>query len=194
MIRPIRYYGDPVLRRTARPVISFDEELERLTADMVETMHDDSGVGLAAPQVGEPLRLFVASECNRDEEGELVQIADHVFVNPTIVERGGTQLAPEGCLSVPGLYVDQLERDLRVMVRFQDVTGHPRELRAEGHFAQVIQHEYDHLEGILFFDRLPDDQRRSFLEEHRAELAQLQRDAKARLKELRTLRTEKSRP
>ena len=185
MIRTIRYYGDPVLRRPARPVTSFDEELARLAADMIETMHDDDGVGLAGPQVGEPLRIFVASECRRGEEGELVHLADHVLVNPQLIERNGTQIVPEGCLSIPGLYVDELERDLRVKVRYQDVAGNEQELEAEGHFAQVLQHEYDHLEGVLFFDRLPDAERREFLEEHRAELAGLQRRAKALLKELR---------
>ena len=186
MIRTIRYYGDPVLRRPARPVTLFDEELARLAEDMIETMHDDEGVGLAAPQVGEPLRLFVASRCRRNEEGELEHLEDHVLVNPQIVERSGTQTVPEGCLSIPGLYVEELERDLEVRVRYQDLTGKEQELEAEGHFAQVLQHEYDHLEGVLFFDRLPEEERRAFLEEHRAELAQLQRRAKAHLKELRS--------
>ena len=193
MIRPIRYYGDPVLRRPARPVTRFDEELARLANDMIETMHDDEGVGLAAPQVGEPLRVFVASQCRRGEEGELEHLADFVLVNPQIVERHGNQVVPEGCLSIPGIFVDELERDLRVRVRYQDVEGEERELEAEGHFAQVLQHETDHLDGVLFFDRLPESERRSFLEEHRSELAQLQRQAKARLKELRSARPEKSR-
>ena len=186
MILPIRYYGDPVLRRPAREVKSFDEELATLAADMIETMHDDSGVGLAAPQVGVPLRLFVASEYRQDEEGEAVHVADHVLVNPVIVERGGVQVAQEGCLSIPGLFVDDMERDLQVRVRFQDLQGEHRELVARGHFAQVLQHETDHLDGVLFFDRLPEPRRRAFLEEHRSELAEIQRQAKAFLKELRT--------
>lgn len=191
MIRPIRYYGDPVLRRPARPVTRFDEELARLANDMIETMHDDEGVGLAAPQVGEPLRMFVASKCRRGEEGELEHLGDFVLVNPRIVERHGYQVAPEGCLSIPGIFVDELERDLRVRVHYQDVDGQERDLEAEGHFAQVLQHESDHLDGVLFFDRLPESDRRAFLEEHRPELARLQRQAKARLKELRTeLRSE----
>lgn len=193
MIRTIRYYGDPVLRRPARPVTSFDDDLARLASDMIETMHDDEGVGLAGPQVGEPLRIFVASECRRGEEGELEHLADHVLVNPQIVERSGSQVVPEGCLSIPGLFVEELERDLAVRVRYQDVEGQERELEAKGHFAQVLQHEYDHLEGILFFDRLPEGARRAFLETHRAELAQLQRRAKALLKELRSTGPERSR-
>lgn len=193
MLRPIRYYGDPVLRRPSRWVTRFDDELAQLAADMVETMHDDNGVGLAAPQVGVPLRLFVAGEYRLNDEGESEHIADHVMVNPEIVERRGSQTVQEGCLSIPGIYADELERDLRVKVHYLDLAGSERSLEAEGHFAQVIQHEYDHLEGVLFFDRLPEEQRRSFLEEHRAELAQLQRQAKARLKELRGGRPEKSR-
>jgi peptide deformylase len=196
LLRPIRYFGDPVLRRPARAVARFDEELARLAADMVETMHDDNGVGLAAPQVGVPLRLFVASEYRlvqgEDDQPVSEHVADHVMVNPEIVERRGSQFVQEGCLSVPGLYVDELERDQSVRVRYQDLGGASHELRAEGHFAQVIQHEYDHLEGVLFFDRLPERQRKEFLEEHRAELAQLQRQAKALLKELRAAPSETS--
>jgi peptide deformylase len=191
LLRPIRYYGDPVLRRSARKVTRFDDELAGLAADMIETMHDDNGVGLAAPQVGVPLRLFVASELRPDTEGEFEHLADHVLVNPVIIERRGSQVGQEGCLSVPGIYVDELERDLRVRVRFQDVNGTDRQLDAEGYFARVIQHEYDHLEGVLFFDRLPEAERRAFLEEHRSELARLQRQAKAMLRDLRA-GTEKS--
>jgi peptide deformylase len=196
LLRPIRYFGDPVLRRPALAVARFDEELARLAADMVETMHGDNGVGLAAPQVGVPLRLFVASEyrfgLDEDDQPVSEHVADHVMVNPEIVERRGSQFVQEGCLSIPGIYVDELERDQSVRVRYQDLSGASHELRAEGHFAQVIQHEYDHLEGVLFFDRLPERQRKEFLEEHRAELAQLQRQAKALLKELRAAPSETS--
>lgn len=207
MIHPIRYFGDPVLRRRARPVTRFDDALARLADDMIETMYDANGVGLAAPQIGVPRRLFVALELAPEDEddadGETAEedvpedetpeqmrrrlgvVAEHVMVNPEIVRRDGTQYGQDGCLSVPGLYVEALERDLRVQVRYQDVTGARHRLEAEGHFAHVLQHEHDHLEGVLFFDRLPDDERRAFLEEHRAELADIQRQAKALLKELR---------
>lgn len=191
MVRPIRYYGDPVLRRRARAVKVFDDELARLAEDMVETMHDANGVGLAAPQVGAPLRLFVACEYRTDDEGELEYVRDHIMVNPSITERGGSQAGQEGCLSIPGLYVDDLERDQRVRIRYQDTEGAEGELTAEGYFARVIQHEYDHLEGVLFFDRLPEPQRKAFLEEHRSDLATMQRQAKSLLRELRA-GTEKS--
>ncbi len=213
MIHPIRYFGDPVLRRRASPVTRFDAALEELAADMIETMYDANGVGLAAPQIGVPKRLFVALElepapADDDEfEGEpgasaddepapadetpdemrrrLGVVAEHVMINPVLVLREGVQYGQDGCLSVPGLYVEALRRDLRVHVRYQDVRGAWHELDADGHFAHVIQHEHDHLEGVLFFDHLDDDERRAFLEEHRSELADIQRQAKALLKELR---------
>lgn len=208
MILPIRTYGDPVLRRVARPVTQFDDDLRRLAADMIETMHSAQGVGLAAPQVGVPKRLFVALElpdgpdADEDEEGagataDAAPAAEadagesrpepivHVLVNPEITRREGLQVAPDGCLSLPGLSVDDMERDLRVRVRYQDLDGVNRERDAEGHFAHVLQHEHDHLEGVLFFDRLPGPRRQRFLEEHRGELAELQRRAKAHLKSLR---------
>jgi len=184
---PIRYYGDPVLRKPARAVNTFDDELARLAEDMIETMHDDNGVGLAAPQVGVPLRLFVASELQPgDDDEEMVHVRDHVIVNPRITQRNGVQIVQEGCLSIPGIYVDDMERDLSLHLRYQDLNGAEHELEARGHFAQVIQHETDHLDGVLFFDRLPRERQQAFLEEHRQELAQIQRQAKAFLKELRT--------
>jgi len=208
VIHPIRYYGDPVLRRRARPVTHFDDALAQLADDMIETMYDANGVGLAAPQIGVPRRLFVALELapeeeDEDTEGEVVPeeapadetpeqmrrrlgvVAEHVMVNPELLRRDGIQYGQDGCLSVPGLYVDALQRDLRVQIRYQDVGGGWHELEAEGHFAHVLQHEHDHLEGVLFFDRLPEGDRQAFLEEHRAELADIQRQAKALLKELR---------
>jgi peptide deformylase len=207
-------YGDPVLRRTAVPVERFDEDLRQLAGDMIETMHDAHGVGLAAPQIGVARRLFVAVEL-ADAEGEEDDdfsgqaprsgvgdalddaagddaaddgpevVAVHVMVNPEILRRAGLQIAPDGCLSVPGLWVEEMERDAEVVVRYQDLDGAEHERLARGHFAHVIQHELDHLDGVLYFDRLDADARRAFLEAHRSELADLQRRAKALLKELR---------
>lgn len=223
MIHPIRLYGDPVLRRTAVPVERFDEDLRRLAVDMIETMHDAHGVGLAAPQIGVSKRVFVAVELAepvgdeddgfsgqasrseadgaRDTDGEGTDgeeddagasdddapevLAVHVMVNPEIVGRVGLQVAPDGCLSVPGLWIEEMERDAEVVVRYQDVDGAEHNRLARGHFAHVIQHELDHLDGVLYFDRLGADARRAFLETHRSELADLQRRAKALLKELR---------
>lgn len=230
MILPIRTYGDPVLRRVARPVTDFDDDLRRLADDLVETMYAANGVGLAAPQVGVPQRVFVALELADPDARDGGQVAAdheggdratvealaeggaadgaeagaadvarddggdggegpedvvHVMVNPEIVLREGQQFAPDGCLSLPGLSVEEMERDLRIRVRYQALDGAPGEVEAEGHFAHVLQHEYDHLEGVLFFDRLPGRERQRFLEEHRAELADMQRRAKAFLKDLR---------
>lgn len=218
MIHPIRLYGDPVLRRSAAPVDRFDDDLARLADDMIETMHDANGVGLAGPQIGVPKRIFVAAELAPpspretraydaqaphpdpaevgldglgdehdhagDDDGPEV-LAVHVMVNPEIVERRGVQIAPDGCLSVPGLWVEEMERDAEVRVRFRDLAGARHERDVSGHFAHVVQHELDHLDGILYFDRLPGDARRAFLEAHRTELAELQRRAKAHLRELR---------
>lgn len=204
MIYKIRYYGDPMLRKRAAPVTGFDDKLAALARDMLETMYAASGVGLAAPQIGLSMRVFVALELAEqeaedeagDETGGQVMtsgekrekwgvLAEHVMVNPVITARSGVQHGTDGCLSLPGLFVEQMKRDQRVRVRYQDVTGAWHERDAEGHFAHVIQHELDHLDGVLFFDRLPEPEKRTFLEEHRRELAELQREAKAYLKDLK---------
>ena len=210
MIYPIRYYGDPVLRQPARPVTTFDDDLAQLADDMIETMYAANGVGLAAPQIGVPLRLFVAVETSEeeatDEDVEEVRdaapapaaeatpdekrerwgvVADHVIVNPEIVQRVGEQFGQEGCLSIPGLYVENMRRAERMRIRFQDVQGGWHEREVEGYFARILQHETDHLDGVLFFDRLPDAERQAFVEAHRPELAEMQREAKALLRHLK---------
>ncbi|MDZ7800646.1 MAG: peptide deformylase [Trueperaceae bacterium] len=231
MIHPIRLYGDPVLRRPAAPVRTFDETLARLATDMSETMHDARGVGLAGPQVGVSFRLFVALELaepdepdeddtvaadaadvagaagadtghappeagqvevgvGEEEAPEPTVIAEHVMINPEITARAGLRVAPDGCLSVPGLWVEDMERDQWIAVRYQDLRGRWQEREAEGHFAHVIQHEIDHLDGVLFFDRFPPATRQRFMEEHRQELADMQRRAKAFLRERQDARPE----
>lgn len=203
MIYPVRYYGDPVLRKVATPVTDFGEDLQTLARDMIETMYEYNGVGLAAPQIGLSKRLFVALELGpieEDEENSEAEpddltpeekrrrwgvIREHVMVNPVILERDGIQYGQDGCLSMPGLYVERMQRDKSVTVRYQDTEGREHTLQAEGHFAHVIQHEYDHLQGVLFFDRLPEAERRTFMETHRQEFAEFQREAKALLKRLK---------
>lgn len=167
---------------------------------MITTMYHHNGVGLAAPQIGLSKRLFIAAEVDKtqdDTEDEdapppvTIQekrerwhiIRDHVMVNPEILSYEGQQAGVDGCLSLPGLFTEAVERPDRVRVRYQDVAGEQHELVAEGHFAWVIQHEYDHLEGVFFLERLPSAERKAFMNEHRSELAQMQRDAKAFLKE-----------
>jgi peptide deformylase len=149
--------GDPVLREVARPVDLFDAALARLAGDMLETMYENHGVGLAAPQVGVSRRLFV---CDDGETGPLA------MANPELVDFEDEQNGEEGCLSLPGIYFD-VDRALRVTARGTDVRGKPLELRGEGMLARIFQHEVDHLNGILFIDRLPKEERREALRQMR---------------------------
>jgi peptide deformylase len=141
----VRKYGDPMLRRHAKPLTAVTPEIKSIIADMVETMYDEVGIGLAAPQVGISLRLIVVA----DEEGRGTQ----TLVNPEIVEQGGTATAEEGCLSIPGIYAP-VTRAEWVRVQAQDEDGRPLSIRAGGLRARVFQHELDHLDGVLFVDRL----------------------------------------
>ncbi len=144
-----------VLRQKARKVKRFGPDLERLANEMLETMRDAHGVGLAAPQVGLPVRLFVA-EVPEDMEDEPHAGESYIFVNPKIIKVGREEVErEEGCLSIPGIYGDVWRPD-EVVVRAQDAKGNTFRLRARGFLARIILHEYDHLEGILFVDRVED--------------------------------------
>lgn len=156
-LRSVRIYGDPVLRQKAQTVDSFDEPLRELAADMFETMRAYRGVGLAANQVGVLQRILVA-EVPQDEGGEPLRLA---LVNPSLSEAAGGESSEEGCLSIPGIYED-VRRALSVRVRAQDLEGKLLDFVAEGYLARVLQHEVDHLEGVLFLDRLS-PLRRQFL-------------------------------
>ena len=189
-VLPIRLYGDPVLRKKARPVTDFSE-IPRLAENMLETMFEAGGVGLAGPQVGEAKRIFVAAlyQDLPEEEEERVPLKKRVkeifvMVNPRITLAEGEMVGTEGCLSLPGLYSDDVPRKFRVRLEYQDEYGNPKVLEAEDYLARIVQHELDHLEGILFFDRLPPPLRKQFLEENRAALARMQKEAKAFLREL----------
>jgi peptide deformylase len=147
-IRPIRLFGDPVLRTPAEPVTDFDAELRRLVKDLTDTMLEAPGVGLAAPQIGVPLRLFVVDvSVGRDPASLLV------FVNPEFIERDGMQLEEEGCLSVPGFNATVV-RPSRVVIKGLDRTGSEHQHEGSGLLARAFQHEMDHLDGMLFVDRL----------------------------------------
>jgi peptide deformylase len=148
---PIRIYGDPVLRRKAAPVEKIDDGIRRLAADMLETLADAEGVGLAGPQVGESRRLIVVHPpAGRGEERE----EPRVLVNPEVVETDGPQVSgEEGCLSIPGIYED-VKRKERVRVKALDLGGGEVELTADGWAARILQHEIDHLDGVLFIDRV----------------------------------------
>ncbi len=141
----VRRYGDPVLRRRAREIETVTPEIRRLVDDMIDTMYDEVGIGLAAPQVGTSVRLLVLG----DEEGRGVQ----ALVNPVISEQGGTITAEEGCLSLPGIFA-QVTRSQWVKLEAQDLEGRPVAITARGLRARVFQHEIDHLDGVLFIDRL----------------------------------------
>lgn len=148
-VLPIRKYGDPILRQKAKPQTVFDEALRALAADMIETMQAASGIGLAANQVGLPHALCVV-EVSLIEEGA----ASRAFVNPEIVQTS-SELATmeEGCLSIPDIN-EEVERNVRIKLRFHDLEGNPHEEEFEGMYARVLQHEIDHLNGIFFVDRL----------------------------------------
>jgi peptide deformylase len=151
-ILPIRTFGDPVLRERAREVESWDETLARLADDMVETMHEAPGVGLAAPQVGRSIRLIVF------DIGE----GSRALVNPVLSKLDGEQVGEEGCLSVPGLYFE-VKRAMSVRADAMDVEGRPVVIDAEGLMARVLQHEVDHIDGVLFIDRLSRRDRKAAL-------------------------------
>lgn len=146
MVHEIRLYGDPVLRTEAAHVEAVDDEVRQLIDDLVETMYGADGVGLAAPQIGVSLRVFVYDI--RDPETE-----PGVLVNPEIVDTGGSFRDEEGCLSLPGL-TEIVERPERIVVRGLDGDGTPVEFEADGLLSRCIQHETDHLDGILFIDRV----------------------------------------
>ena len=149
-LRPVLQFPDPRLKRVSKPIAKITDEIRALAGDMLEVMYDEPGIGLAAPQVGEPVRLFVM-DTNWTEEGS--ERSPIVVVNPEIVEREGTITWNEGCLSVPDFQAE-VERAARVRLRGQDLDGQPFEEEATELRAVCIQHEIDHLDGILFIDRI----------------------------------------
>ena len=156
-IRPIYETPDPVLRQISRPVEVFDDALKTLIADMFETMYHAPGIGLAAVQVGEPIRLLVMDlqepEDFDDPESPVVK-EPRVFINPEILWHSDMEVPyTEGCLSVPDQYAEVMRPD-RIRARWQDSDGRAHEAEMDGLLAVCLQHEMDHLEGILFIDHL----------------------------------------
>ncbi len=147
-ILPIRLFPDPVLRVECPPVEAFDGELAQLAADMIETMHAAPGIGLAAPQVGVEQRLAVVDLSVGEDEAAL-----HVLVNPEVVAESGSEQDFEGCLSIPGVS-EKVGRPQKIAVEARDLEGRPFRLEAEELLARAICHEIDHLNGVLFIDRL----------------------------------------
>ncbi len=149
-VLPVRLYGDPILRKRAAEVRAFDGPLRRLIADLRETMEVYHGVGLAATQVGVLERVAVV-DVPLDERG--TTRASYTLVNPVIEHRASSQSAEEGCLSIPGIFED-VTRAAQIRVRYQDEEGRSATLDADDYLSRAIQHEVDHLDGVLFVDRL----------------------------------------
>lgn len=166
MIRDIRLLGDPVLRRKTVPVERFDAELASFLEDLVETMYDAEGVGLAAPQVGDARRATVI-DVSEERDGSSVM----ELVNPRIVRSAGTIPSEEGCLSIPGL-TETIERAEEVEVEYQDRSGETRVVTGTELLSRALQHEIDHLEGILFIDYLGPLKRRMVVREWRRSMAE----------------------
>ncbi len=154
MILPIYAYGQPVLKKKAEPIDPAYPELKELVANMWETMEASNGVGLAAPQIGKSLRLFIIDSSKMMEEGEEDQGIKKTFINAEKVEEGGSNWEyEEGCLSIPEVYGD-VKRPEQIRLRYQDEEFNTYEEVFTGVTARVIQHEYDHIEGKLFIDYL----------------------------------------
>ena len=165
MAYTIRTFGDPVLKSKAAPVTDINGKLVRLIDDMFVTLHDSGmGIALAAPQVGVQKQIFVW-----DLEGER-----HIILNPEIVESDGEWVYDEGCLSIPGLYVE-MARPKTVLMRGTGIDGETVEREADELEARMFQHELDHLNGVLMFDRMAPDQRKDAMSEYR----RLQREAQS---------------
>lgn len=148
-IKPLIILPDPVLRQASAPVERIDDAVRRLADDMLETMYDAPGIGLAAIQIGEPVRLVVIDLAKEDEEKQ-----PQVFVNPVVVERSGEpSVYEEGCLSIPDYYAE-VERPATIRLTYLDLSGKQQEIEADGLLATCLQHEVDHLDGVLFIDHI----------------------------------------
>jgi peptide deformylase len=160
-LRQIVKLPEPILRRKAKPVTRFDKNLQTLIDDMIETMREAPGVGLAAPQVNVPERLIVIEYAEEEDEGELQEAKTQtqkpkqlfVMANPEIVKASGeTVIGVEGCLSIPGL-LGEVERHQSLQIKGLNRYGKPMKLKVDGWLARIFQHEIDHVNGILFTDR-----------------------------------------
>lgn len=161
-VRDIVLLGDPVLRESAAEVDAFDEELQGLVSDMFATMAVADGIGLAAPQIGISKRILVV-----DVRGTAGEEARAALVNPRVVEASDeTEREVEGCLSIPGVS-DVVRRPVQVVVEGRDPSGEPVRIEAEGMYGRALQHEIDHLDGILFIDHLSPLKRKMLLKKYR---------------------------
>lgn len=152
----IRTFGDPVLKTCAAEITNIDSKLIKLTDEMFEVMYQAPGIGLAAPQIGVQKQLFVYDVDDKPQ----------VLINPKIVESSGEWVYDEGCLSIPGLYVEMLRPKL-VLVEATNLDGNTIQIEADELLARLFQHEIDHLQGVLMFERMTPDQRKQALAEYR---------------------------
>lgn len=146
-------YPHPVLRYESKPIRRVDAELREIAAQMLDLMYEAEGVGLAANQVDLPLRIFVANPAGKRGEGE-----ELIVINPELQLPKGSEIDREGCLSLPGLFGD-VRRAKQIRLSAYDLQGNPIERLLDGFLARIVQHEYDHLDGKFFFDRMSEDQR-----------------------------------
>ncbi len=154
MIRPVYIYGSPILRKVAQNIESTYPELKQLIDDMFETMHHSDGIGLAAPQIGLSIRLVVIDASPLEEDEPSMKDFRKVFINANIVERfGEKKLYKEGCLSIPKLR-EEVEREEKIRIQYFDENFSLHDEVFDGTAARIIQHEYDHLDGMLFTDRV----------------------------------------
>lgn len=158
-LRNVVTEGDPILRKKCRPVSEVNDHIREIMGDMLETMRDSLGVGIAAPQVGIMRRMFVAEPFPGEEEEEI-----YYMINPEIYEMEGEEDGEEGCLSVPG-YLGKVVRPERIKIRALDLDGNMQDYEFEGFAARVMCHEYDHLEGILYTDKATEVYERTYSDE-----------------------------
>lgn len=173
-LRSVLLFPDPRLKRKSAPITQITDQIRTLADDMLETMYDEPGIGLAAPQVGEAIRLVVVDTAWTDEGASRSPL---VLVNPEIVSREGTITWNEGCLSVPD-YQAEVERAARVRLRALDLDGNAIEIDAEELQAVCFQHEVDHLDGILFIDRISRLKRSLYVSKRKKELRREQEDGR----------------
>lgn len=168
MLLQLYYYDHPVLRKRCARIESITDEIRKLAHDMVETMYEKDGVGLAAPQVGHSVRLFVMREYLEDEEGNSLFSEPKVYINPELTKPSSRQLIDtEGCLSIPGLRL-KVARPASIVVTAQDLEGNTFTEEVSGYNARIRMHENDHLNGVLFIDRVSKEARQEiapFLQE-----------------------------
>jgi len=171
-LRKVITVGNPILRQKAKKIHRFDSSLPKLVDDMFETMHANNGIGLAAPQIALLIRLFVV-ECEDEKTGQHYKVA---MANPEVIKAEGEQVGVDGCLSIPGYYGVNVRRSDSVVVKGLDVRGKPMRVSAQGLFAWALQHEIDHLDGVLYIDRLDrsDDLREVGSDDFAAEAATLE--------------------